>query len=107
MLKELNDLKETEKLNPTNTAEVTKQFPERFDWRDALLTETERKCAVEDLLIECHDIFARHRMDIWMNTDLKMKLTPKDDKAVYNQTRPMLIHFKANLNVELALMHKN
>ena len=45
-------------------------------------------------------------MDIWMNTEFKVKLTPKDDKAVYSQSLPMPIHLKEDLIVELALMHK-
>ena len=77
----------------------------RFDWTDTLLTETEKQ-AVEDILVEYHDIFAGHRMDIGMNTEFKKRLTPKDDKAVYSQSLPMPIHLKEDLNVELALMHK-
>ena len=42
----------------------------------------------------------------WMNTEFKVKLTAKDDKAVYSQNLPMPIHLKEDLNVELALMHK-
>ena len=45
-------------------------------------------------------------MDIGMNTEFRVKLTPKDDKAVYNQVLPMPIHLKEDLIVELALMHK-
>ena len=45
-------------------------------------------------------------MDIRMNTEFKMKLTRKDDKAVYSQSLPMLIHLKGDLIVELVLMHK-
>ena len=41
-----------------------------------------------------------------MNTEFKVKLTPKDDKAVYSQSLPMPIHLKEDLIVELALMHK-
>ena len=77
----------------------------RFDWTDTLLTETEKQ-AIEDILVEYHDIFARHRMDIGMNTEFKVKLTPKDDKAVYSQSLPMPIHPREDLIVELALMHK-
>ena len=71
-----------------------------------MLTETEKQ-AVEDIPVEYHDIFARHRMDIEMNTEFKVKLTPKDDKPVYSQSLPMPIHLKEDLIVELALMHKN
>ena len=45
-------------------------------------------------------------MDIGINTEFKVKLTPKDDKAIYNQSLPMPIHLKQDLIVELALMHK-
>ena len=64
------------------------------------------KQAIENILVEYHDIFARHRMDIGMNTEFKVKLTPKDDKAVNSQSLPMAIHLKEDLIVELALMHK-
>ena len=41
-----------------------------------------------------------------MNTEFKVKLTPRDDKAVSSQSRPVPIHSKKDLIVELALMHK-
>ena len=41
-----------------------------------------------------------------MNTEFKVKLTPKDYKAVYSQSQPMPIHLKEDLFVELALVHK-
>ena len=40
-----------------------------------------------------------------MNTKFKVKLTPKDDKAVYSQSLPKPIHLKEDLIVELTLMH--
>ena len=61
---------------------------------------------LEDILVDYHNIFARLRMDIGMNTDFKVKLTPKDDEAVYSQNLPTPIHLKEDLIVELALMHK-
>ena len=94
-----------EKLNPKDDSESRTEFLKRFDWTDTLLTETEKQ-AVENILVEYHDIFARHRMDIGMNTEFKVKLTPKDDKAVYSQRLPMAIHLKEDLIVEFALMHK-
>ena len=105
ILTELRELQRREKLNPEDNIESRTEFLKRFDWTDTLLTETEKQ-AVEDILVEYHDIFARHRMDIGMNTELKVKLTPKDDKAVYSQSLPMPIHVKEDLIVELALMHK-
>ena len=77
----MNELKKREKLNPQESTESRNKFLKRLDWTDTLLTETEKQ-AVEDILVEYHDLFARHRMDIGMNTDFKGKFTPKDDKAV-------------------------
>ena len=83
ILRELIELKEKEKLNPQESTQARNKFLKRFDCTDTLLTETEKQ-AIEDILVEYHDIFARHRMDIGMNTEFKVKLTPKDDKAVYS-----------------------
>ena len=104
-LKELNELKNKEELNPKESIESRNKFLKRFDWTDTLLTAMEKQ-AIEHILVEYHVIFARHRMDIGMNTEFKVKLTPKDDKAVYSQSLPMPIHLKEDLIVELALMHK-
>ena len=93
-----------EKLNPKDDIESRMEFLKRFNWTDTLLTETEKQ-AVEDILVEYHDIFPRHRMDVGMNTEFKVKLTPKDDKAVYSQSLPKPIHLKEGLIVELALEH--
>ena len=105
ILKELREMQLREKLNPKNDIESRMEFFKQFDWTDTLLTETEKQ-AVEDILVDYHDIFARHRMDFGMNTEFKVKLIPKDDKAVYSQSLPMPIHLKEDLIVELALMHK-
>ena len=80
ILKELNELKDKEKLNPQEDAESRNKFLKRFDWTNTLLTET-KKQAIEDIMVDYHDIFARHRMDIGMNTKFKVKLTAKDDKS--------------------------
>ena len=104
ILKELRELPQKEKRNPKDV-ESRSEILKRFDWTDTLLNENE-KHAVEDILVEYHDIFPRHRMDIGMNTEFKVRLTPKDDKAVYSQNLPMPIHLKEALIVELALMHK-
>ena len=105
ILTELRELQRKEKLNPKHDIESRSELLKRFNWTDTLLTETEKQ-AVEDILVEYHDIFARHRMDIGMNTEFQVKLTPKDDKVVYSQSLPMPIHLKEDLFVELALMHK-
>ena len=86
ILTELRELQRREKLSPKDDSESRTEFLKRFDWTDTQLTETEKQ-AVEDILVEYlveYHIFARHRMDIGMNTEFKVKLTPKDDKAVYS-----------------------
>ena len=62
---------------------------------------------MEDILVDYHDIFPRYRMDIGMNTEFNMNLTPNDKKVVYSQFLPMPIHLKEDLIVKLSLMHKN
>ena len=64
----------------------------------------EDKTDIEDILVQYHDIFAKHRLDIGINHDFKIKLTPKHDQPVYTQSRPCPIHLKDDLTVELALM---
>ena len=105
ILKELIELNEKEKLNPQESSESQNNFLKWFYWTDKLVTEIAKQ-AIEDILVEYHDVFARHRMNIGMNTECKLKLTPKDDKAVFSQSLPMPIHLKEDLIVELALMHK-
>ena len=105
ILTELRELQRREKLSPKDVIESRVEVLKRFDSTDTLLTETEKQ-AVEAILVEYHDILAKHRKDIGMNTELKVRLTPRDDKAAYSQNLPMPIHLKEDLIVELALMHK-
>ena len=105
ILQELRELQPKEKLNLKDDIESRMEIFKQFDWTDTLLTETGKQ-AVESILVDYHDTFARHRMDIGMNTEFKVKLTPKDDKAVYSQNLPMPIQLKEDLIVERAFMHK-
>ena len=56
--------------------------------------------------MEFHDIFARHRFDIGMNEECKVKLIPKDDSPAYSQSLPAPIKLKEDILVELAMLHK-
>ena len=56
--------------------------------------------------MEFHDIFARHRFDIGVNTEFKVQLTPLDNRPAYSQRLPTLINLKDGIIVELALLHK-
>ena len=61
---------------------------------------------IESLLVEYHDIFARHRFDRGMNEEFTVKLTPKDDWPAYSQSLPTPVNLKEDIIVELALLHK-
>ena len=102
---ELINLRELEKLNPQDDPESRRQFLSNFDWTDSMLQPAEI-ARIEDLLVEFHDIFARHRFDIGMNEDFKVKLTPKDDSPAYSQSLPTPITLKEDIVVELALLHR-
>ena len=74
-----------------------RQFLANFDWADSSLNPTEI-AQIEGLLVELHDNFARHRFDIGMNEDFKVKLTPKDDSRVFVKACPhQLISRKISL----------
>ena len=61
---------------------------------------------METLPVEYHNIFAKHSMDIGINTGFKVKLAPKEDKAVYSQNLPMLFLLKEDVIVDLALLYR-
>ena len=105
IVNELNELKDKENLTPQESTESRNKFLKRFGWTDTLLTETAKQ-AIENILVDYCNIFARLRMDIGMNTEVMVQLNPKDDKSVYSQSLPLPVHWKEDLNVELALMHK-
>ena len=57
-------------------------------------------------MVKYHDISARHRLDLGINTEFKIKLTPKHDEPVYAQSLPTPTKLKDDLLVELALMQE-
>ena len=105
ILNELRELEQLEKLNPLENTNSRNQFLSNFDWTVSTL-QPEAKQAVENLLVEFHDIFARHRFDIGINTEFKVQLTPLDNRPAYSQSLPAPINLKDGIHVELALLHK-
>ena len=73
ILNGLRELEQLEKLNPLENTNSRNQFLSIFNWTDSTL-QSDAKQAVENLLVEFHDIFdifdifARHRFDIRINT---------------------------------------
>ena len=104
-LRELQALLDLETLDPTKYEESRAKFLEDFDWKDSTLTPEEKE-KIEELLVELHDILARHRFDIGMNEEFNSKLTPKDDFPAHSQSLPAPINLKEDILVELAMLHK-
>ena len=105
ILNELRELEQLEKLKPLENTNSRNQFLSNFDWTDSTL-QPEAKQAVENLLVEFHDIFARHRFDIGINTEFKVQLTPLDNRPVYSQRLPAPTNLKDDILVELTLLHE-
>ena len=99
ILNELRGLEQLEKLNPLENTNSRNQFLSHFDWTDSTL-QPEAKQTVENLLVEFHDIFARHRFDIGINTEFKVQLTPLDNRPAYSQSLPAPINLKDDILVE-------
>ena len=85
ILRGLRELEVFEKLNPKESDESRNKFLSMFDWDDSLKSG-ENPANLESIIVEFNDIFARHRLDIGMNTQFKISLTPNDDKPVYTKT---------------------
>ena len=83
ILIELRNSQEAESLNLQENEESRRKFLSNFDWKDSMLQQHDFK-QVEALLVEFHDIFARHRFEIGMTEEFTVKLTPKDDSLAYN-----------------------
>ena len=56
--------------------------------------------------MEFHDIFARHRFDIGINTEFKVQLTPLDNRPALSRSLPAPFNLKDDILVELDLLHK-
>ena len=70
------------------------------------MLQPEEIAFIEDLLVNVHSIFDRHRFDIGMNEEFKVKLTPKDDSPAYSQSLPTPINLKEDIIVELAVLQR-
>ena len=105
ILKEIRELIKKEELDPTKDKESRQKFLDMFNWEGSQIEGNDRK-QLEQTIIEYNDIFARHRLDIAINNNFKVKLTPKDERPIYTQSLPVPINLKEDLTVELALMHR-
>ena len=104
ILREIHELEEIRKLDPAASLNDCEVFLKHFIWNNSQLTPEDQK-DMEQILVEYNNIFARHMLDIGINHEFKIKLTPKTDKPVYSKSLPCPINLKEDLTVELALMH--
>ena len=105
ILREIQELEEIQKLDPTDSLEDRETFLSHFNWSDSQLTPEDQKDIEQQILDEFIDIFARHRLYIGINHEFQIKITPKTEEPVYSQSLPCPINPKEDLTVELALMH--
>ena len=56
--------------------------------------------------MEFLDIFARHRCDIGINTEIKVHFAPLDNRPAYTQGLLAPINLKNDILVELTLLQK-
>ena len=85
---------------------ITKENPRAIRLKK-ISAHGNRKNVLEDILGGYHDIFARHRVEIGMNLEVIVRLTPKAEETVYSQSLLRPIHLKEDFIVEFSLMHKH
>ena len=105
ILNELRDLKKLGQLNPQDNVDSQTQFLTYFHWTGSTC-KLAAKQAVETLLVEFHNISARHRFDIGTNTETKVQLRTLENRSAYSQNLPAQINFKDDIQVDLALLNK-
>ena len=71
ILLELQALQALETLDPTKDEKPRTKFLENFNWKDSTLAPDEI-ARIEELLIESHVTFARHRFEIGMNKEFEV-----------------------------------
>ena len=78
ILSDLRNLQKLEQLNSLEHEQSRRRFLNNNDCNNSMLNKQET-ANIKNLLVEFHDIFARHRLDTGMNEEFTVKLTPKDD----------------------------
>ena len=84
ILREIEELETIQKLNPHNSPEDRATFLANFKLTDSKLSDGDRT-DIEKILVENNDIFARHRLDIGINNEFRVKLTSKPEQSAYTR----------------------
>ena len=87
-------------LDPINSEQDGQKFLQQFLWENSVFNDTQKR-TVEKLPLRFHNIFARHRPDIGLNNDFKVKLTPENSKPMYTPGSPTPIHYRDEIPEEL------
>ena len=105
ILTELYALEELGRLDLQVSQKSRNHFLSNFDWTDSTLDQ-QTQASREDLLVQFNEVFARHRFDIGIKKDYKVKLTPVDERAALSHSLPVPLNLKEDIMAELALLHK-
>ena len=84
---EQRTLQKLEKRKPLQNEQSRQQILNNFDWKDSMLNKQEI-AKIENLLVEFHRIFARHRFYIGMIEKFIVRLTPKDASPANTHSLP-------------------
>ena len=90
-------------MDPKNNEAHKLEFLKKIS-RDTCVLNTDQKKQLEDFLVEYYDVFAKHRLDVAYNTELKIKLTHEHPLPLYVQGPPAPIHLRDEFLVELGLL---
>ena len=91
-MSENRELAEEETIYPTKNSESQELFLNLLLWEDSF-KQGKAKQQLGDIIVEYNNIFARHRLDVGINNNFKVQLTPKTDNPVYTQSLPIELSF--------------
>ena len=100
---DFSKLQELDYINPQLDNKYCDQFLQKFSCKESALNHKEKQ-QVEKILLGFSENFAKHRLDVWYNLEIKIKLTPEHDQPIYTQNPPIQIDIREELQVELALL---
>ena len=93
MIQELKVLKKLVQLTPQDNLESGDQFLSIFDCTESTLDK--QACqASQEIFNEFQDLFAKHRFEIDVNNDLKVKFKAVDGSPTFSQSLPTSMNLK-------------
>ena len=105
ILPELIALQKLQQLNQQDSQKSNNQFFSSCSETDTTLNKKARQ-TVEELLVDFHEIVARHSLNIRIFHDFKMKLTDLDESPAYSQSLTTPTNLEKDIKVELVPLHQ-